>query len=332
MKPSLISKVLPTIIDKHVSVCITGAPGGGKTSIVHQLAKALGIGLIEKHLPTMLVEDFGIPYLDKDATTFSYRMPDWFPYEGKPNLPEKGILLFDDRNQANQDLQKVLANIQQARTLHNIPLAKGWSVISTGNRQKDRAGASRILSHLSDREVEIEFESNLDDSCKWALQNGVNPIIVSFWRFKPNMLHDFDASRDKNPTPRSWVEGINSLLGCVPSETELELFKGRIGEGAAIEFKSFVDMYRKLPSPDAVLMNPDTHDVPREGSVLYALSGAIAQRATDSSFQRVMTFAKRMPPEFTALVVRDALSRDPALAATQAFTDYATNEGADVLL
>jgi hypothetical protein len=332
MKPSLIANILPTLIEKRMSTTIVGAPGGGKTSVVHQIAGSLGIGLIEKHLPTMLVEDFGIPYMDNNTTTFSYRMPDWYPFEGKAGLPDKGILLFDDRNQANQDLQKVLANIQQARQLHGVPLADGWSVISTGNRTKDRAGANRILSHLSDREVEIELESNLDDSCKWALSHGVSPIIVAFWRFKPSMLHDFDPNRDKNPTPRSWVEGINPLIGSVPAEAELELYKGRIGEGAAIEFKSFHDMYRKLPNPDAVLMSPDTHAVPTEGSVLYALSGAIAQRATDNNFARVMTFSKRMPPEFTALVVRDAVTRDPALAATQAFTDWASNEGADVLL
>jgi hypothetical protein len=332
MKPSLISQVLPTLIDKHVSVCITGAPGGGKTSIVHQVAKDMNIGLIEKHLPTMLVEDFGIPDMNNGKEFATYKLFDWFPWEGRSDIPDRGILLFDDRNQADNDLQKVLANIQQARQLHGVKLKHGWSVVSTGNRQKDRAGANRILSHLSDREVEVEFETNLEDSCKWALQNNVNPIIVAFWRFKPNMLHDFDPNRDKNPTPRSWVEGINPLLGNVPSETELELFKGRIGEGAAIEFKAFVDMYRKLPSPDAVLMTPDTHAVPSEGSVLYALSGAIAQRATDNNFQRVMTFAKRMPPEFTALVVRDALSRDPQLAATQAFTDYVTTDGAEVLL
>lgn len=332
MKPSIIEKTLPTLLEKQISTCLTGAPGGGKTTIVHQIAKAQGIAIIEKHLPTMLVEDFGIPWPDANGKEFTYKLPDWYPYRGKPNLPERGILLFDDRNQANQDIQKVLANIQQARTLHGVPLADGWSVVSTGNRQKDRAGANRILSHLADREVEVEYETNLDDWCKWALKSGVHPVVVAFVRFKPNMLHDFDPTRDKNPTPRSWAEGISPLFGNVPAEAELELYKGRIGEGAAIEFKAFADMYRKLPSPDAVLLAPDTHAVPTEGSVLYALSGAIAQRATDNNFQRVMCYSKRMPPEFTTLVVRDAVTRDPSLAATTAFTDWASNEGADVLL
>ncbi|MEI2421780.1 hypothetical protein V6O07_16000, partial [Arthrospira platensis SPKY2] len=110
------------------------------------MARDLGLPIIEKHMPTMLVEDFGIPYPDAQGNGFSYKLPDWYPYKGKPGTEAGGILLFDDRNQANADLQKVLANIQQARNLHGVPLADGWSVVSTGNRQSDRAGANRVLS------------------------------------------------------------------------------------------------------------------------------------------------------------------------------------------
>lgn len=327
MRPSLIKSEITKLITKHKAVCIVGAPGGGKTTIVHQVAKDMGIDLIEKHLPTMLVEDFGIPWLDANSTEFSYRMPEWFPYEGKKGIAPQGILLFDDRNQANQDLQKVLANIQQARTLHGVHLASGWSVVSTGNRTKDRAGASRILSHLADREFEIEFETNLDDWCVWAFANDINPIVIAFVRFKPDALHDFDPNRDKNATPRGWAEGISPIVGDVAPEAEFELYKGRIGEGRAIEFKAFADMYKKLPNPDAVILTPDTHFVPTEGSVLYALSGAIAQRATVNNFDRVMKYANRLPPEFGTLIVRDAIHRDVDLCSTEAFTKWAAIEG-----
>lgn len=326
MKPSLIAQVLPSLIKERRPVCITGAPGGGKTSIVHQVAKAHNLAIIEKHLPTMLVEDFGIPWPSAEGQEFAYKLPDWYPYAGKPGLPEFGILLFDDRNQANQDLQKVLANIQQARTLHGVPLAEGWSVVSTGNRQADRAGANRILSHLADREFEIEYETNLDDWCDWALRNGVSHVVVSYVRFKPNMLHNFDPNRDKNPTPRSWAEGVSAVYGRVPAEVELELYKGRVGEAAAIEFKAFSDMYRQLPSPDAIMLNPETHEVPAKGNVLYALAGALAHRATKDNFERVITYARRMPAEFLALLLKDALSRDASLATTKTFSSLAANE------
>jgi hypothetical protein len=253
--------------------------------------------------------------------SLQYKLPEWFPVKGK--APESGILLFDDRNQASADLQKVLANICQARTLHGVAMPDGWQVISTGNRQADRAGANRVLSHLRNRETVYEYETHLDDWTQWAIDHDVKPEVISFIRFRPNLLHDFDPQRDQNATPRSWVEGVSDALGTVPSEAEYETFKGAVGEGGAAEFVGFVRIYRKLPNPDAVLMNPTTADVPSDPATLYALSGAIAERATEGNMERVCTYAERMPADFSVLTVSYASRKKPELANTQAFTKWA---------
>lgn len=321
MRATLLKSTLQALIPAGRSVAIEGAPGGGKTTIVHEVAESLGLPIVERHMPTMLVEDFGIPYPTDNG--FEYKLPDWFPYKGKPGTENGGVLLFDDRNQANADLQKVLANIQQARTLHGKPLADGWTVISTGNRQSDRAGANRVLSHLRNRETVLEFETHLDDSTQWMIDNDVAPEVISFIRFRPNLLHDFDPQRDVNPTPRSWVEGVSAVLGKVPAEAEYECFKGAIGEGAAAEFVGFMRIYRKLPNPDAILMNPDTADVPTDPATLYALSGAIAERATEGNMERVCRYAERMPAEFSVLSISYAVRKKSELANTAAFTNWA---------
>jgi len=322
MRAELLKETLKTLFPIQRTVCIEGAPGGGKTTIVHQVAEELDVPVIERHMPTMLVEDFGILF-PKEHKALEYKLPDWFPVKG--NAPEAGILLFDDRNQASADLQKVLANICQARTLHGTPLPDGWQVVSTGNRQSDRAGANKVLTHLRNRETVLELETHLDDSTKWMIDNGVKPEVTSFLRFRPNLLHDFDPQRDQNPTPRSWVEGVSDVLGTVPAEAEFECFKGAVGEGAAAEFTGFIRIWRKLPNPDAILMNPTTADVPRDPATLYALSGALAQRATEGNFERVCTYSERMPPEFSVLTVSCAARRNPDLANTQAFTKWSIN-------
>ena len=323
MRATLLKDTLKALIPVGRSVAIEGAPGGGKTTIVHEVADELGLPIIEKHMPTMLVEDFGIPYPDAVGNSFNYKLPDWYPYKGKPDTEGGGILLFDDRNQANTDLQKVLANIQQARNLHGVPLADGWTVVSTGNRQSDRAGANRVLSHLRNRETLIEFETHLDDSTSWMIDNEVNPMVIAFIRFRPNLLHDFDPQRDVNPTPRSWVEGVSAVLGKVPAEAEYECFKGAVGEGAAAEFVGFVRIYRRLPNPDAILMNPDTAEVPTDPATLYALSGAIAERASEGNMDRVVTYTSRMPAEFSVLSISHAVRKTPGLANSPAFTNWA---------
>lgn len=323
MRAKLLKETIKSLFPITRTLSIEGSPGGGKTTIVHEVAQELDIPCIERHMPTMLVEDFGILFPETDSNTLHYKLPDWFPVKGK--APEAGILLFDDRNQAGPDLQKVLANICQARTLHGVPMPDGWQVISTGNRQSDRAGANRVLSHLRNRETVLELETHLDDWTSWAINHGVKPEVISFIRFRPGLLHDFDPQRDQNATPRAWVDGVSDVLGTVPSEAEFECFKGAVGEGAAAEFVGFVRIFRKLPNPDAILLNPQTADVPKDPATLYALSGALAQRATESNFERVCQYSERMPQEFSVLTVSYAARRNPDLANTQAFTKWSIN-------
>lgn len=342
MRPELLSETIMSIYrGNRRAVMIEGSPGGGKTSLVRATAAKLAgaphtgyngvcevfgentFGYVEKHMPTMLVEDFGIPDVMNNKDLIGYKLFDWFPAEDRDDIPENGILCFDDRNQCNSDLQKVLANVEQARNLHGVRLKDGWMVVCTGNRQADRAGANKVLSHLNDRETTYTYETHVDDWTKWALDNNVSPELISFIRFKPNMLHDFDPNRDKNPTPRSWVEGVSEMIGQVPQEAEFETFKGGVGEGPAAEFTAFLRIWRKLPNPDVILMNPDTADVPKDPSTLYALAGSLAAKATQANFERVCRYVERMPPEFSVLSVSLAARRDAGLANTAAFAKWA---------
>jgi len=313
------------------TVAIEGPPGGGKTTIVKEVAKSVvspvdgnkGIEFILIHMPTALVEDFGIPYPNVEKTGFDYMMPHWFPYQGKPGTERGGILLFDDRNQATPDLQKVLANICQERELHGHKLADHWQVISTGNRQEDKAGANRVLSHLRNRETILEYETHLDDWTGWAIEHDVHPSVVSFIRFRPNLLNNFNSQNDQNATPRSWVEGVSDIIGCVPSDAEHEAFGGAVGKGPAAEFVGFLKVYRELPNPDNVFLHPKEAPVPKDPMVLYALAGALAHRATVGNFDALCQYLDRVPPEFSVLTVKYAARKDKEVANSSAFTKWA---------
>lgn len=340
MRPGLLSKTLASLIEVRRTTCLEGSPGLGKTSIYKQVVESLSErhdepwGLIVKHLPTMQPEDFGLPLPNVDKTHIKFIVPDWFPsqdsvnskdHEGKakiPTYPQRGLLLFDDRNQAEYPHQKILANIIQERELHGEALAEGWTVASTGNRESDRAGANKVLTHLRNRETVLEFQADLDQWCDWAYKHNVSPEVISFLRFRPDLLTKFEAQARANPTPRAWAEGVSPILGKVPKEAEHPCIAGAVGEGAAAEFIGFLNIYRSLPDIDGIIKNPKKADIPTEPSTMYAVCGALANRAEKKTFKAILQYCERMRPEYSVITVLDSVRKDKSLGSTNEFAQW----------
>jgi len=346
MKADLLTHTVGVYYHLNIPLCIVGAPGGGKTSIVKQAARALRKRSITVHMPTALVEDFGVPDIVALSQTtdgnieavidnsFGYRLPAWFPVEGGPlDDGRGGFIIFDDRNQADQSLQKVLANILQERTLHGQRMAKGWYPISTGNRVEDRAGANKVLSHLGNREVEIALDTDLDTTCKYFLEQGCNPAVVALLRWKPDLVHAFDPQQHKSPTPRGWLEHISPVIDSeVMPEAEYECYKGSIGDGAAAVLTGFLRIWRDLEDPEFVIANPSKAKVPTDSATLYAICGALSHRATEANFGNIIQYAKRLPTEFEVLMISMSVRTNPDVGETKAYTDWLSSSDTHALL
>lgn len=370
MRPSLLKEVLLVAIEERAYIHIEGEPGVGKTQIPEQVARQLGyvpwkprlicervetpdgfttrmieqpdhdrplsqFGFVHKHVPTCQPEDLALPQPANDGR-LRFGIADWLPLEGDPTVPERGLILFDELAQGSDEVQKTLANIIQARECYGFRIKEGWSVISTGNREQDRAGARRVLSHLRDRSTIVELTQNLDDWCAWVIDNNAAPMeLVAFMRYRPALLCDFDPNRKVNATARGWVEKVGRMLGKYPALAEFEMFRGAVGEGPASEFIAFMQMFRKLPNVDLIVMDPMNAPVPEEPSILFATATAVATRASENNFDRIMAYARRLSMEYAVLVVRDscrhAAKRGENLTETHAFIDWASKEGAAAL-
>ena len=58
--------------------------------------------------------------------------------------------------------------------------------------------------------------------------------MLGFLRFRPNLLHAFDANQRAFPTPRSW-QFVNELLEQgLDDDLRFEMLKGTVGEGALL--------------------------------------------------------------------------------------------------
>jgi len=65
-------------------------------------------------------------------------------------------------------------------------------------------------------------------------------------------------------------------------------------------------------------------EVPEDPATLYALTGALASRASESNFERIVQYSKRIKPEFSVLMVRDSVTKCPEATKTIAFVNWAS--------
>jgi hypothetical protein len=333
MKPSEIAKVLMQRFQGMIKrpVHLEGPPGVGKTQLVAQAAKALGVAFRTIHAPLLQPEDYGFPVISQNRENVDFIVSrEKFPVVGS-DCPDKGLFLIDELSQADASAQKILANLMHEGEIHGKRLKPGWQIVSTGNRATDRAGANRLLTHLGNRITRIGVEVSLDDWTQWALANGVKPEVIAFIRFCPGKLNTFDPQAEINATPRAWADGVSAALGVVDPSLEFECFKGDVGEGAAAEFSGFLKVFRKLPSPDAIMLNPTTVEVPTDPATLFALCGALAHKTTGVNFGRIMAYVNRMDAEWKVLYVRDATKMHPEVYTSVEFIKWASGEGAKLL-
>lgn len=318
MTPKQLSVALQTLIPIQQPVFVWGAPGIGKSQIVAQTASTLGLELRDVRAVLLDPVDLrGLPHINNDGHSH-WAAPAFLPRTGA------GVLFLDELNAAPPLVQAACYQLVLDRQLGEYRLPDGWSIVAAGNRESDGAVVHRMPSALRNRFVHLDAETSLDDWSSWAIGAGIEPAVIAFVRYRPELLHSFSRNDRAFPTPRSW-EFVSRIAAAhsVNPEIEHALFCGAVGEGAGVEFSAFLRLYRDLPSIDAILLNPTQADVSDSPATLYAVASALARRAALPNWGRVLCYSNRMPAEYGVLVVKDAITRTPALQSTPEFTRWA---------
>lgn len=318
LKPSQVSSALEYCLNASQPIALWGEPGIGKSAIVAATAKRLGVALQDVRAVLLDPVDLrGLPHVNGDGRAH-WAIPEFLPRDGN------GILFLDELNRAPMLVQNACFQLILDRKLGEYTLPDGWKVVTACNRESDGGGGvSRMSSALANRFTHINVEPDLEDWCKWAVTHGIEPVVIAFLRFRPELLHKFDRNNRAFPSPRSWsfVSGITAQKPA--GDIELALVAGSVGHGAAIDYMAFLKLYRSLPSIDAILLNPTGSPVPTEASTLYAVSSALARRAQPQNLGRIVQYLDRLPVEFNVMAIRDATTRDAQLSSTPEFTSWA---------
>ena len=327
-----LKRVMKTLWPIRQPAFVWGPPGIGKSQGVRQVADDLGISFQDLRLSTLDPVDLrGLPYLDKGRFVFA-------PLGALP-ADGQGILFLDELNSAPRAVQAAAYQLVLDRQVGEYRLPEGWWVVAAGNGEGDRAVTNQMPTPLMNRMIHLSLEPDLDSWTKWALAEGLDHRVIAFLRLKgqPDALPDrrhglffhFDPTVTRNgaskgfPTPRSWAF-VARMLPVLSREDRLEVFRGTVGEEAAVELLAFLEFCDVIPDPAAILLNPDTAPVPKDPAPQYAVASALASIMSQNNAGQAMTYLDRCHPETQTMTLMLAKARDPLVGQTQAFIKWAS--------
>jgi hypothetical protein len=222
------------------------------------------------------------------------------------------ILFLDEISAAPLSVQASAYQITLDKTVGEHKLPNNTIVIAAGNRTTDKSVAYQMPKALANRLLHLEMDSSYESWNKWAISHNIHPYILGFLKFKPEYLNTFDTKTNTLAfsTPRTWEMVSNILNNISDNINEVyELIAGLVGKGIAIEFKTYVKLYSKLPNIDDIF-NGKSADVPKDMDVLYALISSMisyARRYKDDldKIENSINYGAKLPPDFSLVLFKD---------------------------
>jgi len=331
MRPSQLTSLLLKSIPAKMPILVTGQPGCGKTDVISATCEQLGADLILEHPVVSDPTDAkGIPWVVDGEAVF-------LPIgnlEKLMNAKKLTVCFIDDLGQAPHLVQAAYMQLILARRINGHEVSPHVCFVAATNRRTDRAGVSGVIEPMKSRfSTIVPLDISLDDWVQWALQNDIPVEFIAFARFRPDVLSDFKPTNDltNSGSPRTFANAVKMYQLGLPQEIEYETLAGSIGEGFAAELVGFLKIFRSLPNPDSILMNPEKADVPTDPATLYATCGALARKASEQTIGRLVTYANRLSAEFSVLLIRDCVGLAPGVVNSRSFIEW-SSRNSEVLL
>jgi hypothetical protein len=257
---------------KTHALFIWGAPGIGKTEILHEVAEKLDIVVQEWHLATIEPTDFrGVPKVediykdtpnDPRANDPQYertvsKLPSIFPTSDGNG--KGGIMFFDELNRAPAMVLSASLSLALSGKHGTYRLPPRWIVIAAGNRPEDLQGSTggggggQLTDDpiLWNRFGHVNFSPKVHNWIAWAMTNpNINPDIIPFLQFNKHFYHRYDqeSKRPNWTSPRTWVMASSvefDLRGRdwtnpLPMTKIQDLYTRAVGRDAALQFTAYL--------------------------------------------------------------------------------------------
>jgi hypothetical protein len=156
-------------------VLLEGSTGIGKSELVAQVAKKLGIQCTVLDLSLLEPPDLvGLPVIEQGRTR--YALPRFLPEDGA------GILMLEELNRAERYIQQPALQLLTARALHEYLLPPGWACCAAINPETGDYQVTPLDAALRARFLQVPVRADRATWLAWACANGVHPAVVALVR------------------------------------------------------------------------------------------------------------------------------------------------------
>lgn len=335
---SLNNNTLSRLFDTNEPVLLRGAPGIAKTAKLLQFTEQAELGCVVEFLPAMDAPDamgFLIPTKgDGGAPVSRYSKPSWLARIEETGK-DRGMLLLDEFLAADHLVQKAFAPLLSERKIGQWELPEGWVVWMTGNRQEDKAGANRMLSHIANRVFILDMQADPDGWVNdFATPSGMHPMYIAFAKARPGLIFGGEPPKDPNApfaSPRSLTKAHEFHAAGIEDnnlphdDVTREVVAGMIGEGTAMELFSFIKTKDELPDIEDMIENPETAKLPKPERLdaQYVAAQMAVHYANPETVNPLFTYVTRLNKELqTSVAIQMIQKSGGALLNSEALTKF----------
>lgn len=322
----------------NVPVCIIGGVGCGKTTAVEDFVKKIDAQMEATYhcwkvfLGLVDATDIGGIPIRTDDNRILYAPPSCLPF----NTEKAGVILGDEYDRSPPEVQNAFNQILLGGEIHGNKISPNAFVVLTMNGSSDKytTGLSEATrTRMCTLFLSSKAASSLQDWEKWAKENGVNPTIQGFARFRNDLIESHEQFEEQamlTARTRDMAGRILDAAEKAPYKTEdimMPVLAGVIGMAGAVELMQYQRMEKELPDIQSMLKNPEKYELDKvweEHSRCYAVGIAI-QNAINGDYdlaEGAVKLISYMPNEIAAWAIRGITSECPEVMTSESYQEF----------
>ena len=245
----------PHVSAARLPVLLRGRHGVGKSQVVYQIAKQMGLPVVERRASQMTEGDLvGLPSIEGNRTSFN--PPDWF----KQACEEPVVLFLDEVDRATLEVRQGIFELTDSRKLNGHYLHADTLVFAAinGGEHGEQYQVNEMDPAELDRWSVWDIEPTVEDWLDWGKEN-VDSLIWDFInQNRDHLEHNGDIEPNKRyPSRRSWDRLNQVLVGAnlmeAPGPQMFALAQSFVGFEAAVAFNDFAQNYDRQVTVDQLL-------------------------------------------------------------------------------